>query len=78
MQSLPTRVIWMRVDIPKGYSFEKFLFRRVFILKGHFSEVFFILKGHYSEDFYPEEGRYSKFGTMTLWDQNLQNNDPSR
>ena len=28
-------ITWVQVDIPKGYSFEKFLFQKVFILKGH-------------------------------------------
>ena len=28
-------ITWVQVDIPKGYSFEKFRFRKGFILKGH-------------------------------------------
>ena len=52
----------MHVDIAKGYSSHKVLFRKVFISQGHYSEnLFYIPKGHYSE-----------IGIMTLW-----NNDPS-
>ena len=40
--------VGMQVDIPKGYSSEKFLSWRVIIPK------IFIPKGHYSEDFYAE------------------------
>ena len=40
-------------DILKGYSSERFLFRKAYISKGHYSKDF-IPKGHYSEDFYPE------------------------
>ena len=57
----------MQVDIPKGCSFESFLFRKViipkiFIPKGYYSEDFFITKGYYSEDFYPDQliGHYSE------------------
>ena len=62
----------MQVDIPKGYSSEKFLFQKVFIPKGHYSKKvlsqrviipkIFILKDHYSEI------------RNTLWDKNLWNN----
>ena len=31
----------VQIDIPKGYGSEMFLFRKVFIPKGHYSERFY-------------------------------------
>ena len=51
---------WVQVDIPKGYSSEKFLFRKVFILKGHYSEKFDLeeLLHLVLKSFYPEESLF--------------------
>ena len=40
----------VQVDIPKGYSSKKFLFQKVFIPEGHYSEKFYP-EGRYSKDF---------------------------
>ena len=41
---------WGQLDIPKGHNSEWFLFRKVLISKGH-----------YSEEFYPEGSLFQRF-----------------
>ena len=66
-------ICWGQLDILKGHNSEWFLFRMVFIWKGHYSEPF-IPKGHYSEDFlfrWVIMVIIPNFGITTLQDINL-------
>ena len=46
----PQQIVYRgQLDIRKGHNSEWFLFWKVFISKGHYSDFFFIPKGHYSE-----------------------------
>ena len=53
--------IFQRVIVPKSFYSERFLFRRIIILKS------FISKSCYSEKFLSRRIVILKFGIMTLW-----------
>ena len=56
---------WVQVDIPKGYSSERFLFHS----EGSLFRKVLSRKVHYSEEFYPENMEkviIPNFGTTTL------------
>ena len=62
----------VQVDIPKGYSSERFLFQSAIIPRS------FILKTSYSEKYLSRRVVILKFRKIvTLQDKNVQNNDPS-
>ena len=75
--------IFWRVIIPNGFNSERFYSEGLLLFLS-----FFTSKGHYSKDFYPQGSLFQRFlsrrvmiilnfGTTTLRDKNLQNNDPS-
>ena len=44
-----------QVDIPRGYSSKKFLFRKVFIPKGYYIKQFYLKRVVIPKSFYPKE-----------------------
>ena len=69
-------MVWVQVDNLKGYSTEKFLFRKVFLLKGHYWKKEIILKNCYSKKFLSQRVAILKFQIMKLQDNNLRNKNP--
>ena len=63
--------VGVQVDIPKGYSSEKFLFQKVFIPKGHYSEKFYLEELLFRKVFIP------KFGKRLFWIKIFEIDDPS-
>ena len=68
----PPPNLGVQVDIPKGFCSEKFLFRKVFILKRHYAGKFYSeIRNNDPSELKPSEWCFGR-------DKNLQNNDLSK
>ena len=66
----------LQVDIPKGYCSENFLFWKVFIPKGHYSEKFYLEELLFWNVFYPEVSLFQNSESW-LFGMKIFRDDPS-